>query len=147
MKYSIIIALFALFSVSQVQAQRSEIYVSAGKSIKGYDPVAFFKVSKPVRGTDSLAYQWKGATWLFSSRENLAAFNTDPDKYAPQYGGYCAYGASQGHKAPTQADTWTVLNDKLYFNYSKDVQVTWNKDRSNLINVADQKWTDLKDKN
>jgi YHS domain-containing protein len=147
MKYSIIIALFVLFSVSQVQAQRSEIYVSAGKAIKGYDPVAFFKVSKPVRGTDSLAYQWKGATWLFSSRENLAAFKTDPDKYAPQYGGYCAYGASQGHKAPTQADTWTVLNDKLYFNYSKDVQITWNNDRENLINVADQKWPDLKDKN
>jgi YHS domain-containing protein len=147
MKHTIIIALLAFFSAVQAQAQKSEIFVSGGKAIKGYDPVAFFKEAKPVKGADSLSYQWKQATWLFSTRENLNAFRSDPDKYAPQYGGYCAYGTSQGHKAPTQADSWTIVNDKLYFNYNKDVKVMWNKDQQNLIQVADEKWPELKDKN
>jgi hypothetical protein len=147
MKHTIIIALLAFFSAVQAQAQKSEIFVSGGKAIKGYDPVAFFKEAKPVKGADSLSYQWKQATWLFSTRENLNAFKSDPDKYAPQYGGYCAYGTSQGHKAPTQADSWTIVNDKLYFNYNKDVKVMWNKNQQNLIQVADEKWPELKDKN
>jgi YHS domain-containing protein len=85
-----------------------------GKAIKGYDPVPFFKESKPVKGLNNLSYQWQNATWLFSNNENLEAFKASPEKYAPQYGGYCAYGTADGHKAPTQADTWTVVNGNLY---------------------------------
>jgi len=147
MKRTLIIAVIALFSIVQAKAQKSEIFVSGGKAIKGYDPVSFFKESKPVKGADSLSYKWKDVTWLFSTRANLEAFKADPAKYAPQYGGYCAYGTSQGHKAPTQTDTWTVVNDKLYFNYNKDVQAMWNKDQKNLIGVADEKWPEIKDKN
>lgn len=144
MKHTIIIALLAMFSIVKAQAQKSEIFVSGGKAIKGYDPVAFFTQSKPVKGADSLSYQWKDATWLFSTRQNLEAFKANPDKYAPQYGGYCAYGTSQGHKAPTQTDTWTVVNDKLYFNYNSGVKTLWTKDEQNLILVADQKWPEVK---
>ncbi|HTI08915.1 MAG TPA: YHS domain-containing (seleno)protein, partial [Puia sp.] len=127
-----------------VKAQTSEIFAPGGKAIKGYDPVAFFKESKPVKGADSLSYHWKGADWLFASRENLAAFSASPEKYAPQYGGYCAYGTSQGHKAPTETATWTVVNDKLYFNYNAKVKEIWVKDQEALIKVADQKWPEVR---
>ncbi len=96
--------------------QRSEVFAPDGKAIKGYDPVAFFKASKAVPGADSLAYEYKGAKWLFSSRENLKLFKASPDQYAPQFGGYCAYGTAEGHKAPTQTDTWSIVDGKLYFN-------------------------------
>ena len=144
MKRTIIIAVLALFTIVQAKAQKAEIFAPGGKAIKGYDPVAFFKESKPVKGADSLNYTWKEATWLFSNRQNLEAFKADPDKYAPQYGGYCAYGLSQGHKAPTQTDTWTVVNDKLYFNYNSKVKELWTKDQPALIKTADEKWPEIK---
>ncbi len=144
MKRTIIIAVLALFTIVQAKAQKSEIFAPGGKAIKGYDPVAFFKESKPVKGADSLSYSWKEATWLFSNRQNLKAFKADPDKYAPQYGGYCAYGLSQGHKAPTQTDTWTVVNDKLYFNYNSKTKELWTKDQPALIKTADEKWPEIK---
>lgn len=147
MKRTILIAFIAFLGIAQAKAQKSEIFAPGGKAIKGYDPVAFFTESKPVKGADSLSYQWKQATWLFASRKNLEAFKSDPDKYAPQYGGYCAYGLSQGHKAPTQTDTWTVVNDKLYFNYNSKVKELWVKDQPNLIKTADEKWPAIKDNN
>jgi YHS domain-containing protein len=144
MKRFLIIAALAFITAVQARAQQSEIFAPGGKAIKGYDPVAFFKESKPVKGSDKFQYKWKDATWLFSTNENLEAFKADPEKYAPQYGGYCAYGTSQGHKAPTQTDTWTVLNDKLYFNYNDKVKELWTKDQANLIKVADEKWPEVK---
>jgi YHS domain-containing protein len=146
MKRSIIVALTFFFSIVQARGQQSEIFAPGGKAIKGYDAVAFFKQSKAVKGADSLSYQWKGANWLFASQGDLDAFKTTPEEYAPQYGGYCAYGVSQGHKAPTQTDTWSVVNDKLYFNYNVKVKEVWTKDEANFIQTADQKWPDLKNK-
>ncbi|MFC0515784.1 YHS domain-containing (seleno)protein [Mucilaginibacter angelicae] len=144
MKRFLIIAALAFVTAIQVHAQQSEIFAPGGKAIKGYDPVAFFKESKPVKGSDKFQYKWKDATWFFSTNENLEAFKADPEKYAPQYGGYCAYGTSQGHKAPTQTDTWTVLNDKLYFNYNDKLKELWTKDQANLIKIADEKWPEVK---
>ncbi|WP_413669767.1 YHS domain-containing (seleno)protein [Mucilaginibacter sp. Mucisp86] len=144
MKRFLIITALALVTAVQAYAQQSEIFAPGGKAIKGYDPVAFFKESKPIKGLDKFQYQWKDATWFFSTSENLEAFKADPEKYAPQYGGYCAYGTSQGHKAPTQANTWTVLNDKLYFNYNDKVKELWTKDQANLIKAADEKWPEMK---
>jgi YHS domain-containing protein len=144
MKRFLIIAALALVTAIQVHAQQSEIFAPGGKAIKGYDPVAFFKESKPVKGSDKFQYKWKDATWFFSTSENLEAFKANPEKFAPQYGGYCAYGTSQGHKAPTQTDTWTVANDKLYFNYNDKVKEIWTKDQANLIKTADEKWPEVK---
>ena len=115
MKRIIIVAALAFSSVAQTQAQKSAVFAPDGKAIKGYDPVAFFKESKPVKGLNNLSYHWQNATWLFSSKENLEAFKAAPEKYAPQYGGYCAYGTADGHKAPTQTDTWTVVNGEALF--------------------------------
>lgn len=126
--------------------QRSEIFAPNGKAIKGYDPVAFFNVSKAVLGSDSLTYDYNGAKWLFSSRENLNLFKASPEQYAPQFGGYCAYGMAEGHKAPTEIDTWSVVEGKLYFNYNQKVKSSWLEDQPVLIKKANVNWPLLKDK-
>jgi YHS domain-containing protein len=146
MKKTISTAIAAMFILLHVQAQKSPVYVAGGKAIKGYDPVAFFTESKPLMGRDSLMLEWSGATWYFADRRNLEAFKAEPEKYAPQYGGYCAYGTAQGHKAPTEVETWTILDVKLYFNYNQKVKEAWSKDRPELIRKADENWPMIKDK-
>lgn len=133
-----------LMMIFSVTAQKSEIFSVGGKAIRGYDPVAFFTDAKPVMGADSLSMTWKETNWFFSTTENMENFRTHPEKYAPQYGGYCAYGTSEGHKAPTQPDTWTIVNDKLYFNYNTQVKQMWVKNQDALIKKADQAWPDVK---
>jgi YHS domain-containing protein len=134
-----ITGILLLISVS-VSAQKGEIFSSGQGAIRGYDPVAYFKEGKPVKGTALLTYTWKGAEWHFASEENREAFAAAPEKYAPQYGGYCAYGTAEGHKAPTEPGAWTIINGKLYLNYSKSVQETWNKDQPGYIKKADANW-------
>ena len=146
MKKTFFTTALTLLILINSMAQKSAIFSTDGKAIKGYDPVAFFSQSNAVIGTDSLSYVWQDATWLFSTRANLELFKKDPEKYAPQYGGYCAYGTSQGHKAPTQTDTWSIVNDKLYFNYNKKVQEMWTKDQQALIQKADKQWPEIEDK-
>jgi len=146
MKKTLSLSIIIFSVITHVSAQKAEVYSPGGKAIKGYDPVAFFTQSKPVMGADSLSYSWNGATWLFSSRQDLDRFKAEPMKYAPQYGGYCAYGTSQGHKAPTEVDTWTVVDGKLYFNYNKKVKEMWVKDQPGYIQKADIQWPQIKDK-
>lgn len=135
-----------LIGLSTTFAQNAEIFSTNGKAIRGYDVVAFFSESKPVQGNESFSYTWKDATWLFSSKENLELFKTNPEKYVPQYGGYCAYGMSGGYKAPTVIETWKILNGKLYFNYNLKVQELWNKDQPGFIQKADLNWEKVKEK-
>lgn len=142
MKQTMLI-LLSIFVIAQANAQ-SEVFAPGGMAINGYDAVAFFKESKPVKGSAMYTYHYKDAKWLFASKENLDLFTSMPDKYAPQYGGYCAYGTSEGHKAPTQPETWTIINDKLYFNYNKQVKQMWMKDQAHRIDLADQKWPEVK---
>jgi hypothetical protein len=135
----------ALCTAIGAVAQKQEVFAPDGKAINGYDAVAFFKESKPVRGVDSLSYVYKDVPWLFSSRANLEAFRANPAQYTPQYGGYCAYGTAEGHKAPTQPDTWTIVNNKLYFNYNMSVKKSWLKDQPALIEKADHQWPTVKE--
>lgn len=146
MKKTFFTAAVAVFIGLGAHAQKSSVYIADGKAIKGYDPVAFFTDAKPMMGKDSLAFMWNGANWFFSDRAHLESFRATPEKYAPQYGGYCAYGTSQGHKAPTEVDTWTVVDGKLYFNYNKKVKELWVKDQTALITKADANWPMIKDK-
>jgi len=146
MKNLMLGAFLIISSVVRVNAQKSEIFAPEGKAINGYDVVAFFKEGKPVMGSDNLAYTYMDVKWLFSSNSNMAAFKVDPKHYMPQYGGFCAYGTAEGHKAPTKPDTWTIVNDKLYFNYNLKVKDAWTKDQMALIEKADKNWPDLKDK-
>ena len=138
------IAIFSLVSV--VSAQKSAIYAPKGMAVDGYDVVDFFAQGKPVKGSTVYSYQWGGANWLFESKANMELFTKSPEKYAPQYGGYCAYGASQGHKAPVEADTWSIVDGKLYFNYNKSVKEKWVKDQPAYIIEANKNWPLIKDK-
>ena len=146
MKKSILASLFALCTVAAALAQKSEVFEKDGMAIKGYDVVAFHTQAKALKGSDHFTYRWKDANWLFADQANLDLFKKDPDKYAPQYGGYCAYGTADGHKAPTETDTWTLKDNKLYFNYNKKVQEMWNKDQAGYIEKADKNWVGIKDK-
>lgn len=134
-----------VFSSYIASAQKAEIFSTDGKAIRGYDVVAFFQDGKAIKGTTQYALTWKEAEWLFSSKEHLETFKANPEHYAPQYGGYCAYGVAEGHKAPTETDTWSIVNDKLYLNYNKKVKETWSKNQQGFINKANVQWKTVKD--
>ncbi|HEX5169286.1 MAG TPA: YHS domain-containing (seleno)protein [Cyclobacteriaceae bacterium] len=140
--YFILIALIAVACGGKKSAV--EVFVTPEGAINGYDPVSYFKVNMAVKGDGHYSYEWKDATWHFVSEENLSLFKADPEKYAPQFGGYCAYGMSQGHKAPTEPDAWTIVEDKLYFNYNKDVQKKWQENRDELIKQAETNWPKIR---
>lgn len=127
-------------------AQKSEVFTQAQDALRGFDPVAYFKESKPVNGTKEFTYSWKGADWHFSSLQNKEDFQANPEKFAPQYGGYCAYGLSKGYKAPTDPEAWTIVDGKLYLNYNKEVQQTWNKSKQAFIEKADKNWPEVSKK-
>lgn len=111
-----------------------------GKAINGYDPVAYFTEGKPVEGSGDHTAEWNGATWQFASAGNRDAFVADPEKYAPQYGGYCAYAVAQGATAKTEPEAWKIVDGKLYLNYSLDVQKRWEAQQSQYITDADKNW-------
>jgi YHS domain-containing protein len=146
-KYSMkkIPLLFILLISSVVLfAQQPIVFIADNAAINGYDAVAYFKEGKPVKGTKEFSASWSGATWLFATKENKEVFVADPEKYAPQFGGYCAYGTAQGHKAPTQPDAWTIVNDKLYLNYNKNVQKEWKQNQNAFIDKANKNWPEVK---
>ncbi len=109
-------------------------------AIKGTDPVAYFENQGPVKGKKDYEYEWKGAKWRFSSAENRDLFIADPERYAPQYGGYCAYAVSQGYTAGIDPEAWSIVDGKLYLNYSLDVQKDWEAMRDAYIEAANKNW-------
>jgi YHS domain-containing protein len=111
-----------------------------GLAIKGYDPVAYFTEGRPVKGKKEFQYEWKGAKWRFASAEHRDLFKSNPDRYAPQYGGYCAYAISQGKIADIDPYAWNIVNGKLYLNLNKDVQKLWSKNIPGYIRKADRNW-------
>lgn len=111
-----------------------------GTAIKGYDPVAYFLQQKAMKGSSKFSFDWSGSNWKFISQANLDSFKTAPQKYAPQYGGYCAFGVSENHKAPTDPNAWTLVGDKLYLNYNLQVKEMWLKDTANKIKLANENW-------
>lgn len=96
-------------------AQKAAIFSDSAGAIRGYDPVAYFAEGKPVKGLREFSHQWQGATWRFASAQNRERFAADPHKYAPQYGGYGAYGVAN--------------------NYA-----VWNRDIPGYILKADANW-------
>ena len=115
-------------------------------AVSGYDPVAYFREGKPVMGQKTFAHKWNGATWQFASAENRDAFVAAPEKYAPAYGGYCAWAVAQGYTASGDPLVWNIVGGKLYLNYNKDVQANWAKDIPGHIVRADKNWPTVLDK-
>ena len=118
-------------------------YTEDGIAIRGTDPVAYFTESKPVKGNPDFSYEWGNTTWHFSSEENKNLFSENPEKYAPQYGGFCAWAVSEGYTAEIDPNAWKIVDDKLYLNYSKGVQKKWEKDIPKHIEKANTNWVDI----
>jgi YHS domain-containing protein len=117
-----------------------------GVAIRGYDPVAYFQDGKPVKGSSDFTFAWNGATWHFASAAHRDAFAKSPAAFAPQYGGYCAYGVSRGYAVPVDPEAWRVVNGKLYLNYSLDVRKEWLKDVPGHVKKADANWPKVLEK-
>ena len=117
---------------------------SGGVALSGNDAVAYFTVKAPIKGTEKFSVQHQNATYWFASEENRATFAADPAKYAPQYGGYCAFAASLGKKAPADPTQWSVVDGKLYLNYDERIQKQWKADIAGFIKQADAKWSSIK---
>ena len=119
---------------------------SSGLALQGYDPVAYFTDKQPVRGKPEFTARHEGATYRFASATNRDAFAAAPAKYAPQYGGYCAFGLASGYKAPVEPDAWTVVDGKLYLNYNRSVRSRWSTDIPGFIRKADANWPTVRSK-
>ena len=142
--WRVVAAAFVLVCIVPLAAHAAtpEIYAGSikGVAINGYDPVAYFTEKKPVAGKADITHDWKGVTWRFASAQNRDTFKANPEKYAPQYGGYCAYAVAKGSTAKSDPQAWTIVGDKLYLNYSKSVQSRWEKDIPGYIKAADKNW-------
>jgi len=119
----------------------------SGVAIRGADTVAYWTEGKPVEGSDEHTTEWMGATWKFASQKNLDLFTAEPEKYAPQYGGYCAFGVAKGALVKIEPENWSIVDNKLYLNYDDGVQKKWEKDISGFIAEADGSFAKLLSEN
>ena len=144
----IALALVASLAFADAASAADPVFIGAADggglaAIRGYDPVAYHLELKPVLGKPEFKAEWNGAEWRFASRANRDTFAKDPSRYAPAFGGYCAFGASRGYKVSTDPDAFAIEGGKLYLNYSLPVAVTWNRDRPGYIEKATKEWRTL----
>jgi len=130
----------ALFFTAPASAKEAIYSNWLGQAIGGYDPVAYFTAGKPVEGNGDFTAKWKGADWRFATAANRDLFIAMPEKYAPKYGGYCAYAVAQNSTAKIDPTAWAIVDGKLYLNYSHAIQKTWTADRAAYIAAADRNW-------
>ena len=110
------------------------------KALGGYDSVAYFSLGKAVKGLAQFNYRYQGAIWYFSNDRHLALFSQNPQQYAPQYGGYCAYAIANNEIVSSDPQQWSIINDKLYLNYDAEVQQLWLQQQDKYIHQADRNW-------
>ncbi len=144
LRTTLLLMLFAAAMPIFVHAQ-SVFADDKGLAIKGYDPVAYFTDNKPMQGKVEFVHEWAGAKWNFASAEHRDAFKAAPEKYAPQYGGFCAFGVCMKNaKFPTDPTAWKVVEGKLYLNYNKQTQDAWAQDPlPATISKGDANWKTL----
>ena len=137
---SLLFASTLILLALSVQANESMVFSTDEGAIQGFDPVAYFKQDAAVKGHDDITHVWKGATWHFSSLENRELFRSDPEAYAPAFGGYCAYSMTEGTMAPTQPQAFTIRNGVLYLNLSQAVRQAWLEDVTGNVSEALENW-------
>lgn len=118
----------------------SSVNAADGTGLKGYDPVAYFTLGQPTPGEDQYTYRWKGVAYRFASAQNLDLFKGDPEKYLPQYGGYCAYAMALNRIADIDPARWTIVDGKLYLNNGHIAQTLWSVNKTGNIESADRNW-------
>ncbi len=106
-------------------------------AVGGYDTVAYHTAGEPVRGEREFQTEWNGATWRFASQDNLELFLADPEVYAPQYGGYCAWAMAEGYTAKGDPELWAIVDGRLYLNFNQEIQDRWEADIPGFIAAAD----------
>jgi hypothetical protein len=133
----------ALLIASHVFAQKNQksaVYASENGAIKGYDPVAYFTDNQPVKGSPDIAFTWNGAVWHFANTAHRDSFALAPERWAPQYGGWCAYGWAQGYPAKIEPEAWSIVGGKLYLNYNLGIRKDWDKKQAEYIRKADENY-------
>jgi YHS domain-containing protein len=128
------------FAAATASAFAGDFYEKEGAAIKGYDPVAYFTDTKPVKGSPAYKAEYRGSVFHFVSQVNRDAFAANPAKYAPQYNGFCAFGAAGGYKAAIDPAAFTIDQDKLYLNYNQEVRKKWSADIPGFVAKADKNW-------
>ena len=146
MKFGLTTVLFIIALTVATSVEAGKPVYSGGRdraAIRGYDPVAYFTQNEAVKGSKEFTVSYNGATWMFSSAEHKALFEADPEKYAPQFGGYCAYAVSQNTTASIKPKYFTIHEGKLYLNYSKPVHKRWSSNKADLIKQAETHWPNI----
>lgn len=136
------VAALALLLIAQL-ASAGDFFERDGVALRGYDPVSYLTEGEPQLGLPAHSYVYKGSKFHFASAEHQRMFEAEPDKYAPQFGGYCAYGTAQGYKVSTQPEAFAMVDGKLYFNYNLEVVKIWKQDVPGNIARAEEKWPEV----
>lgn len=128
-------------------AATDPIYTSlfSDKALGGHDTVAYFTEGRAVKGSSDHRTEWRGATWQFASAGNLDAFVAEPERFAPAYGGYCAYAMAQGQTVKSDPREWSIIGDRLFVNYDAAVKALWLEDPETFIRQADGHWPGVRD--
>ena len=137
------VALLTAFVAPPALAQD---FTHSTPGIGGYDPVSYFRAGEPQRGSGYHVADYKGVTYAFVSVENKETFEANPEKYAPAYGGWCAYGVAVGKKFVADPEVWKIVNGTLYLNLDRGIQAKWNEDIPGHIKTANQNWKEIRDK-
>ncbi|RIJ23642.1 YHS domain-containing protein [Henriciella barbarensis] len=142
---ALILASAGFAFAAPAHADKAPVYTGtfSNTAVEGHDPVAYFTEGHPVKGSRDFRTDYQGAEFRFASQENLDTFLADPEKYAPQFGGYCAWAVSEGYTAKGDADHWAIVDGKLYLNYNKKIQNRWEQDREMHIVRANTNWPEV----
>ncbi|CAN1546456.1 hypothetical protein MCETHM1_01978 [Flavobacteriaceae bacterium] len=144
MKKSIIILYVAFLSATTFAQTAKHINLKNGIAIQGYDPVAYFESTKAIEGKKEITAKFNDATYQFASENNKDLFLKNPTHYEPQFGGFCAFGMSEGYEASIKPEAFTVVEDKLYLNYNLKVREDWSKNKEARIVKATVNWGKIK---
>jgi len=134
----ILLAYFPLVIAADINKTRE------GVAIEGYDPTAYYTKSRPIKGVPAYSFKWAGATWYFANEKGRELFVQNPEKYAPQFGGYCSNGLSDDHKIGADPKNWRIIDGKLYLYFSDYGREQWSGNVKSLIEAADDTWQELK---
>lgn len=135
-----------LVMVSSVSFAQAPIYTGffSNKALNGYDTVAYFTEHQAVKGKSDFSTEYKGAKWLFASQQHLDLFVAEPEKYAPQYGGYCAWAvAAKNDFASADPNEWAIISGRLFLNYDEEIKARWDKSTAKFIKEGDKNWPNL----
>ena len=146
MMNTLYVSVFAMFMTLAATPAFATDVTHSTPGLSGYDPVSYFSMGKPMKGSGYHVAEHQGITYAFASKENKATFEGNPEKYVPMYGGYCAYGVAVGKKFVADPEVWKIVDGKLYVNLDKGIQGKWNEDIPGHIKNADKNWTKIQDK-